>query len=452
MKTVLVVTPFFAPQNHSAVYRAYKLVKYLPQFGWKPIVLTVDRQYEFNEDASMLAALPQEVEIVPVKYVEPTLRGLRMAVGGRDRTFRAMRDRGELQKREDAFVAPKRPSFSRRMYNKVVTEYLQVPDSYWTWASQAIRVGGDLLKSRSIDLVFTTAAPHSSCTVGLELQKTGAPWVADFRDPLGYVGKQLASTGVRAVAKQQEIVRETLDRADAVTVTTRSYSSIFFDTFGPGGSAPIFIPTGVDFAAMPTSEAANVPQHPYLIFAGEWLPEFTSEFIDAFARALQHPQVRQIGVKLLVVGTLELNKKRLLPLVEAAGIRESVEFRDQAPQGHVYRLVNHAKAGVLIPGKRSHWWTLFAKLTDYMGLRKPVVACVPDPSEARSHLMRANLGVFLDGGRDEQASTLIKFLLAEDSLGAPNEAECERFTVQKQVKSFVEVFQQVTTGAKGSAV
>ena len=50
-RSVLIVTPFFAPQNHAAVFRAYKLAKYLPQFGWKPIVLTVDTQYEFNEDS-----------------------------------------------------------------------------------------------------------------------------------------------------------------------------------------------------------------------------------------------------------------------------------------------------------------------------------------------------------------------------------------------------------------
>src|SRR5580700_10893870 len=88
-RSVLIVTPFFAPQNHAAVFRAYKLAKYLPQFGWKPIVLTVDTHYEFNEDPTLLAELPEEVEIVRTRYVEPTMRGLRMALGGRNRTFNA---------------------------------------------------------------------------------------------------------------------------------------------------------------------------------------------------------------------------------------------------------------------------------------------------------------------------------------------------------------------------
>ena len=90
-RSVLIVTPFFAPQNHGAVFRAYKLAKYLPQFGWKPIVLTVDTQYEFNEDPTLLADLPSEVEIVRTRYVEPTLRGVRMALGGRNRTFNGVK-------------------------------------------------------------------------------------------------------------------------------------------------------------------------------------------------------------------------------------------------------------------------------------------------------------------------------------------------------------------------
>ena len=57
-RSVLIVTPFFAPQNHAAVFRAYKLAKYLPQFGWKPVVLTVDTQYEFNEDPALLSNFP----------------------------------------------------------------------------------------------------------------------------------------------------------------------------------------------------------------------------------------------------------------------------------------------------------------------------------------------------------------------------------------------------------
>ena len=53
-RSILIVTPYFAPQTHAAVFRAYKLAKYLPRFGWKPYVLTVDTNYLYNNDPELL--------------------------------------------------------------------------------------------------------------------------------------------------------------------------------------------------------------------------------------------------------------------------------------------------------------------------------------------------------------------------------------------------------------
>jgi len=90
-RSVLIVTPYFAPQSHAAVFRAYKLAKYLPRYGWKVHVLTTDTNYLYNEDPQLLEDLPNGVEITRVRYVEPTVRGLRMALGGTDRTFAALK-------------------------------------------------------------------------------------------------------------------------------------------------------------------------------------------------------------------------------------------------------------------------------------------------------------------------------------------------------------------------
>ena len=79
-KNILIVTPFFPPQTHAAVFRAFKLVKYLKRAGWNPVVLTVNRNYLYLEDPDLL----DEVSNVPIyraNYIEPTLRGFRMLLG-----------------------------------------------------------------------------------------------------------------------------------------------------------------------------------------------------------------------------------------------------------------------------------------------------------------------------------------------------------------------------------
>ena len=99
-KNVLIITPFFAPETHAAVFTAHKLVKYLKREGWNPIVLTVDVNYNYNEDGSLLEDL-KDVEIHRTKYIEPSLRGLYMWLTGKDRTFKTLKKQAVFSKSEE---------------------------------------------------------------------------------------------------------------------------------------------------------------------------------------------------------------------------------------------------------------------------------------------------------------------------------------------------------------
>jgi glycosyltransferase involved in cell wall biosynthesis len=444
-RSVLIVTPFFAPQNHAAVFRAYKLAKYLPQFGWKPIVLTVDTQYEFNEDAALLANLPGQVEVIRPRYIEPTLRGVRMALGGRNRTFKATRSGNGVGKNTHATAS--HISSAKKAYQSLVVNWLQVPDAYWTWANAAIIVGKRLLRDRGISIVFTTAPPFSSFVVGKALQNAGAKWIADFRDPLAYT-QRLSSDTAHIYQQQRNIVIRTLENAHAVTLAASSFQSIYCDMFGKRGVDPVFIPTGMDADLVPAVDDLG-QQRPYLMFAGEYLSDYDTAFLEAFECAIKQPEVEQTGIKLLIVGTLELNRTRVMPLIDKLKLQGHVEFLDQRPQREVYKLLKGARAGVVIPGTHAYWWTTFAKMTDCIGMRKPVVAVVPDPSEARTALTRSRLGIFLDGSPINRGKILTDFLLGKYKLPLPDEDECERYTAHHQVKSFAELFESLSDRGLG---
>ncbi len=161
-----------------------------------------------------------------------------------------------------------------------------------------------------------------------------------------------------------------------------------------------------------------------------------------------NPEVKQTEIKLLVVGTLELNRTRLMPLVDKFKLLGHVEFLDQMPQREVYKLLKTARAGVLLPGTHAYWWTTFAKMTDFIGMRKPVLAVVPDPSEARTALTRSRLGIFLDGSPEDRANILTDFLLGKRKMPVPDKNECERYTARRQVQSFAELFESLSTPSK----
>src|ERR1019366_1061289 len=54
---VLVIAYYFPPMGLSGVQRTMKFVKYLPEFGWRPIVLTAGEMPYYAHDDSLLEEL-----------------------------------------------------------------------------------------------------------------------------------------------------------------------------------------------------------------------------------------------------------------------------------------------------------------------------------------------------------------------------------------------------------
>ena len=68
MKTVVIVAPHFLPSFLASVHRARMFGYHLPEFGWKPIILTTDPSYyECQLDWELLDLLPEDLEIIKTK-------------------------------------------------------------------------------------------------------------------------------------------------------------------------------------------------------------------------------------------------------------------------------------------------------------------------------------------------------------------------------------------------
>ena len=63
MKKVLMVTYNFPPCGGSGVQRILKFAKYLPQFSWQPVILTVRNGFYLATDHSLLDNIPPHVHV-----------------------------------------------------------------------------------------------------------------------------------------------------------------------------------------------------------------------------------------------------------------------------------------------------------------------------------------------------------------------------------------------------
>jgi len=423
----MIITPYFAPQSHAAVFRAHKLAKHLAASGWQVHILTVDCNYLYNEDPALLKDFPPGVTIHRARYIEPTLRGLRMLLGGKDRTFRALKFDGA------GTPAPgRRPTLLGGIY-RWMRERINSPDVYWTWRKPAIRLAEKVIREHGVEVIMTSSLPYTTIEIGAELKKrTGVAWVADFRDPMSYE-RRLHSALPRIFNRQKSIERRAVENADAVTCLTSAHPLILADTYGVDKTKHVhFIPTGVERGLMPSGKNPGTPTPPYLVFVGEFLAEYGDEFFKIFDEAVKDPACAHFRLK--IVGRREVNEARILPLIRGLQMRDNIDFIDHIPQAQVYQIIHGAKAGVLCTSRRYPWWAAFAKLSDFLALHKTVVAIVPDPSEARKWLQLSGLGIFLDG--PNVSARLKEFLAAAPERTNPVEEYCRQFYVEHQVAEF----------------
>ena len=255
-KNILIITPFFAPETHAAVFRAHKLVKYLKREGWSPIVITVNINYNYNEDSKLLEDLIG-VEIHRTTYIEPSLRGLYMWVTGKDRTFKTLKAQGVFSKKTESntHLQKSKISLKQKVYNYLIEHRLNVPDRFWTWEKSAVKKANQLIKEHNIRFVYTTMPPFTTGKIGLKIKKQSpsTKWIADFRDPLTTVLKNHSS--IKRVHNYQiNIEKQVLKKSDLIITASQAHNLIINDSNNGIYSEKIkFIPTGLDNDLLPNN-------------------------------------------------------------------------------------------------------------------------------------------------------------------------------------------------------
>ena len=164
--SVLFVSHCFPPDAQVGSQRMARFCKYLPEFGFRPIVLTVEERLYETLDRDF----PWDREI----RVERT-----HAMATPLDLYRRWRSPSKSGNGEAAVRSE--PGFLKRHGFAL----LATPDRYWGWYFAAVRAGERLLREEPIVAMVSSGPPWISHLVARRL-KRGRPdvrWLADFRDP-----------------------------------------------------------------------------------------------------------------------------------------------------------------------------------------------------------------------------------------------------------------------------
>ena len=179
----------------SGVHRTLKFTKYLPEFGWQPLVLTANRQ-AYSHSANGHSEVPDGVE-----------------------TMRAF-----------ALDAKRHLSFRGKYL-----QCLALPDQWISWWPSAVVEGLSLIRKHRPDVIWSTYPIATAHLIGLTLNRLSSiPWIADFRDPMTDTDPQSGQEyplDARIRRANARIERWTMNHCTRAVVTTPGTLLIYVNRF-----------------------------------------------------------------------------------------------------------------------------------------------------------------------------------------------------------------------------
>jgi len=225
MRRVLIIAYYWPPSGGGGVQRWLKFIKYLPEYGWYPVVyVPYNPQYPL-EDKTLMAAVPEHVEIIKGHIWEA-----RRFYRGFKRLRHGLRWSSAPEMDTLFFREPKDLSWFGRL-SLFLRSNLFVPDSRSLWIKPSHRRLRKWLTRNPVNAIISTGPPHSCHLIGLRLkQSLGLPWIADFRDPwleIDYFPQLMLTKRTRR--KHERLQHDVLASADKVITVSWSWAELFRD-------------------------------------------------------------------------------------------------------------------------------------------------------------------------------------------------------------------------------
>lgn len=380
--------------------RVAKLVKYLPNNGWEPIVVTTpaDRT-DPSDELFMQIANIGEVYRLPRLDVRVVFHGVSRALRKIRSALTPSKKEVRLDRSEAASSRPPLASL-----------YL-VPDPLVLWAVLATVRAVLLVAFKRIDVVYATSPMQSGLIVGYLVKRIcRKPLIVEMRDP--WTTNPFA---VKRAFRILDCIEDALERriliaADRIVVINENFILPILEKY-PSLNAEKFsvIPNGFDeddFKDIdPVRGDALTIAHAGQFYQGRSALPFLKAFAVASSR---HSSIREKW-RLRLVGSGDEYRG----VIEELGIASQVDIVGMVPHKLALRNIVGADLLLLVPGDGLS--TMTGKIFEYLAAKKPIFAVANDCAAANL-ITRFGIGrVAPPGDIDMIAACLVDLMVSIES-------------------------------------
>ncbi len=376
----------FPPVGGSGVQRTAKFAKYLPQFGWKPIVWSAGSVPDMPHDATLTDDLPADLD----HRIHPGVHPAQAAQ-------RALRRVGRLSASERTWARGVGVVERRVQWLGYWAAGWSIPDGAVPWAIASLPALRRIVRHERIDALYSTFSPASNHLLAWRLkQLTGLPWVADFRDLWTDNFDFQGTSGLRYRLRRW-LEQRFLESADAVISVSPDQTRILANHVASQKQKFSTIPNGADAEDFAQCDRARIrrelslPADRFVLsyvggFVASAEPLAIVEGLETFVRQLPN----RARFEFRIVGTIPASVMRF---VDRSGIRPTVTGYVE----HARAVREMVAADALLLGNtttgRNCASILPGKLFEYFAAGRPIVHVGPAPGATDTMIRECHAGV-----------------------------------------------------------
>jgi glycosyltransferase involved in cell wall biosynthesis len=384
-RTVLMFAHECAPHHRArstvGAQRPAQFAKYLPEFGWRAVVVCCDAQARRSLD-------PEELDVVDA-LVDDALSSsdpqASLVIATPSLTHDGLLDRAWIHSVEERG----RSGPLRRAARRALTAAKFVRGDYsQSWQPCARRAASRLASRISVDAVLGEHSPDAGLFLARWFSHAyGVPWVLDLRDPILSPFRGVSRRVYRPIARR--LVRS----AAATIAVTPRWAAFDRQLFG----RPVHcIPNGFDpedYVSPPPPPGSGEPlQIVYSGNVGIYLKGLRVFFDGLRSIVEQLGQTSQHALRFQYLGLAGADVDQI---AREAGVSDFVECRGFVARSEAMRALQQAGVLLLLSGTSED--PLFAhgmypaKAFEYFGASRPIL-CVPGDAELTELLRRTGTG------------------------------------------------------------
>ena len=391
-KKVLIITYYWPPSGGAGVQRWLKFTKYLPEYGWDPIIYTPENPEAPVEDLSLLNDIPKTVTVIKRPIWEPY------------HLYKKFIGMDQNENINAGFLTEHKKPRKKEDFSVWIRGNFFIPDARKYWIRPSVKFLKNYLTQNPVDIIVSTGPPHSMHLIPLKLKKYfNIPWVVDFRDPWINIDfyEQLKLTSW-AHTKHTQLEKKVLRGADNVIVVGPTMGSYLKQKCR---QEPQVIPNGFDHCNF---EGIKIkPDSTFTIsHVGSMNKDRNLElFWKCIAELTDHNQDLLRALKIKLVGKLDVSVSEH---IQFYGLEKYVEKQSYLPHDQIAPLLMNSWLLYLpinnTPNSKS---IQTGKLFEYLASNRPIVGVGPSDGDAAHILLKTGAGKMIDYHDSEGLKTMI---------------------------------------------